>query len=81
MAKKKKPVKRSAKQSKTLRPTVARYPWDKWFARRTITLTQSVDYWCEPHGMVSQIRNAASHREISVSVHLHSGVITVEVRR
>jgi hypothetical protein len=45
-----------------------RYPWDKWFKARKVSIVKGKDYKCQTHGMMQQIRNEASKRCIGVSI-------------
>lgn len=45
-----------------------RYPWAKWFRRRTFTLRKGKDFTCQPHSMAQQIRNAAFRHRVTVSI-------------
>jgi len=45
-----------------------RYPWAKWFRRKTTVLTRGWDYHCMTYSMMAQIRNYASARGYRVSV-------------
>lgn len=59
-----------------------RYPWDRWFARRTFTLVRGRHYDCLPHGMAQMVRNAAAGPKyrLRVSVRItDDGDITVRV--
>lgn len=36
-----------------------RHPWEKWFSKKTFTLTQGVDYHGRTNAMIQQVRNQA----------------------
>ena len=55
-----------------------RYPWDKWFKRAKFRLTRNVDFICQQHSMVQQIRSVAAARGISVSITVDGDVLEVE---
>jgi len=61
-------------------PPLIRYPWDKWFHKKSFKLVRGEDYFCQPHSMAVQVRGAASKRGLSVHVSINEKVITV-VRR
>lgn len=65
----KKKRKRPAKYRGSM--TVTRYPWDSWFTeRKSFLLTKGVDFFCMPHSMSVQIRNAATSRDLSASIRI-----------
>lgn len=45
-----------------------RYPWDKWFRKRSFTLTQGKEFKITLRGMYHMIRNRASARGVSLQV-------------
>lgn len=58
-----------------------KYPWERWFNGGEFNLVRGRDYRCATHGMMAQVRNAASARGVSVSLRLDpKGVIYVRVR-
>ena len=54
--------------AKTKRPKGDNYPWDRWFSRKKIVLTEGKDFKCMAHSMIVQIRGAAASRSKSVSI-------------
>lgn len=55
-------------QHKRVGPYGINYPWDKWFNRSRFSLKKGQDFHCQVHGMVQQIRNQATKRNVRVSV-------------
>jgi len=59
---------------------MVRYPWDKWLSRkRKFKLLRGVDFFCQPHSMGMQIRNAATIRGLRAKVHILEDLLEVEV--
>lgn len=56
------------------------YDWDRWFARRRFTLRRGIDYEATQGSMLQQVRNAASHRGIGITVLEGYDYLTVLVR-
>jgi hypothetical protein len=55
-----------------------RYPWSKWLRRRSnLTVVRGVDYFCQPHSMAQQFRNAAARDGVSIGVFIEGGTLTV----
>lgn len=50
------------------KPTVAEYPWERWFRKGRVVLRRGRDYECATHGMMQQIRNKAPAHGYSVSI-------------
>lgn len=55
------------------------YPWDKWFARRSLVLVQGKDFACQVHGMSQQIRNKAAKRGIAVAIDIVGRTLQVGI--
>ena len=55
------------------------YPWNKWFEKSKFKLVQGKDYTCQTHGMIAQIRTAASSRKLYVTIDVDGTEITVTV--
>jgi len=49
-------------------PAQVKYPWNKWFRRKRITLNKGIDYDCMSHGMAQQFRKEAAKRDCSISI-------------
>lgn len=45
--------------AKGQKPYNAVYDWEKLFRKKEFSLTQGIDYTCQPHTMSQQVRNAA----------------------
>lgn len=45
-----------------------RYLWDKWFAKKQIMLRKGEHYDTSAASFAQQVRNAASHRNIPISL-------------
>lgn len=45
-----------------------KYPWERWFARRSFRVAKGVDYECRTYAMANSIRNNASQRGLKVSL-------------
>lgn len=57
-----------------------RHPWDEWFSSSGFLLVRDRDYWCMPHSMGVQVRQAAERRGLNVSVQIDpEGTISVQV--
>lgn len=56
-----------------------KYPWDKWFARKSFTLVRGKHYNCQPHSMGILIRLTAAKRGKRVSVSIDEGTIKVRI--
>lgn len=54
-----------------------RYHWNEWFRHRHLKLVRGVHYFCNQQMMCQQVRNAASSRELSVTVENHGDHIIV----
>lgn len=51
-----------------------RYPWEEWLrSGRKVRLTRGKDFWCMPHSMAVQIRNAAYKHKKKVRVRIEVG--------
>ena len=35
------------------------HPWEKWFKRKNLVLSQGIDFECAVHGLAQQFRNKA----------------------
>ena len=59
-----------------------RYPWPQWLKRQTpaLELRKGKDYFCQPHSMAQQVRNAAQRYGKRVSIRIDGGTITVTVK-
>lgn len=57
-----------------------KYNWNAWFARKRFTLRQGVEFNCGVEMMEQQVRNAASAREIKVSIVTEDDRLTVVVQ-
>lgn len=58
-----------------------RYPWDKWFKKNKLVLVRGKHYECQPHSMGVQVRDAATKRDLEVSVEIDEGTITATIYR
>jgi hypothetical protein len=47
-----------------------RYPWEKWFRRKSFTLQKGRDYECRTYTMAQAIRNAAAPDRHNKVVHI-----------
>ena len=59
-----------------LRPQAAfphgtRYPWDKWFARRSVCLVRGKNYQCRTASMVQHIYQAARKGRYNLEIDVH----------
>ena len=45
-----------------------RYPWEKWFSKKSLTLVRGKHFKISPHGMAQMIRNAAGKERYNVKV-------------
>ena len=52
------------------KPTIVRYPWDKWFKHHQFTIEKGKDYWCMTHCMSVQVRQAAIARGFRASIYI-----------
>ena len=61
------------------------YPWTKWFNLRgtmkRITLKHGKDFFCQPHGMASLIRNKASKQGLAAAIHIAGNILSVTLRK
>lgn len=60
--------------------TGVRYPWDEWFKMSSFTIRRNVQFFCQPHGMSQQIRNAAVTRGKHVTIKIDGDSLTVTVK-
>jgi hypothetical protein len=67
------------KKLKILSKPKVKHPWDRWFKRRKFKLYRYKDFLCQPPIMAQQVRNAASSREVGVSVDVEGGTVLVTV--
>lgn len=57
-----------------------RYPWDKWMKRKKLTLVKGIDYQCQTHGMIQQLRTKATKLGLFVSVSVKEDCIEASFR-
>lgn len=68
--------------NKLRRGRKAKYPWDKWLARKKeFTLVRGVHFDAQVHGMAQAIRNAAGRREKRVHISIEEDTLLVKVLR
>lgn len=65
---------------KRIKLRLRRYPWDKWFSRKTFTLIQGRDFDCQVQTMTVQIRNAAIRRGKVARLRVKEPVIKVTIQ-
>jgi hypothetical protein len=58
-----------------------RYPWNRWFGKRTFTLTRGVDYLVETHGMRGMLYRHAANRGIRIRLRVANDTIQGTVER
>lgn len=56
-----------------------KYPWDKWFSRKSFTVKRGKHYTCQTHGMSQQIRNVAASKGITVNITCKDDTLKVKV--
>ena len=58
------------KRAKVLmhRGQIVGYPWEEWFSSGSFLIKRGRDYKGLTHGMISQIRNQAAKRRLSVHI-------------
>lgn len=60
-----------------------RYPWVKWFSKRSFRLLAGRDYDCRTYTMAQMVRNTASRLryKVSVTVYPDESGLSVKVRK
>lgn len=62
------------------RPT--KYPWSRWFARKTtVTIQKGVDFECEVHSMTIMVRQKASRMGLTLAMSVSGDTIKFKVVR
>lgn len=65
---------------KTTTPNNAKYDWDAIFKRKgRFSMTQGIDFECQPYAMDGQIRNQASKRGKRVSIITQGRILSIEI--
>jgi hypothetical protein len=57
----------------------SRYPWDRWFSKSKLRLVRGKHFYCQPHSMGVQLRVAAMHRGVAVSIRIQEDVLLVTI--
>lgn len=69
----------SASNESKFKYKATRYPWDEWFARKSVTLVKGRDYVVQSHGFGMNARMAAKSRGLRVSITVKEKYITITV--
>ena len=64
-----------------LSPVQRKYPWEKWFGLKCVTLLRGVHYHCSQSTMAQTVRNNASARGLCVRIVDTGTEIIVEVTK
>lgn len=56
-----------------------RYPWERWFRNKVVTLKRGTHFDGQPHGFAMTARQAAQRLGYKVSVRIESETVTLTV--
>ena len=73
--------KKKKTKTKTKKETPKPHPFDKWFKHKQCKLIKGKHFFCQPHSMSVQLRNAAHKRGVKISVHIQGEILIIKVIR